>query len=333
VKAIILAGGSGQRFWPLSTAETPKQFLPLFSKRSLLRNTFDRLNQRIPTKDIAIVTGHSQISRTQNEIPELPKSMILGEPEQKNTAPAVLFGMLPFASDDLVGVFPADHLIIDIDAFWTTMDFALRVVTAYDGLFTFGMIPSRPETGYGYIKTGQRIQPGAFKVDKFVEKPSLEEATTMTNTDGFFWNGGMFLFPKKTFLREMQKHCPEVFDPISQLHSPRLELIKPIYQRIPSISIDYALMERSDSVYMIESGFPWSDVGSWDSIAELEDKQKIKTDQTLIESHNVYIRDETNTPTTIIGVNDAIVVHTKEGLLICKKGLAQRVKERFIKKG
>ncbi len=333
MKAIILAGGSGLRFWPLSTAETPKQFLSLFSKQSLLRNTFDRLNQRIPAHDIAIVTSHSLLSKTQNEIPEIPKSLIIGEPEQKNTAPAILLGMIPFSSDDLVGVFPADHLIMDTDAFWATMDFATRLVTEHDGLYTFGIIPSRPETGYGYIKVGEPIEPDAYKVDQFIEKPSLPKATMMSNTGGFFWNGGMFLFSKKTFLQEMERYCPEIYGPMSQLHSYPSLLIDPIYRLIPSISIDYALMERSDSVYMIESRFPWSDVGSWDSVATIEDKQETNSDHTLIESSNLYIRDETNTSTTIIGVTDVIVVHTKEGLLICKKGMAQKVKERFFKKG
>jgi mannose-1-phosphate guanylyltransferase len=320
LKVIILAGGSGERFWPLSTPEMPKQFLKLFGNKTLLRQTFERISQEIPVEDIFVVTSIKYEKQTQRELPELPEHNILLEPLKKNTAPACVYGTLKTTKndDETIFVVPADHYIPDTDKFWECVKKAEEFLNKQkEGIITFGIVPTRPETGYGYIEISSEIEQDIFEVKIFREKPNYETAVEYINSGNFYWNSGMFMWKKEYFIAQMKKHSPEIINPFLQE-----ELIEKIYERIEAISIDYALMEKADRIYLVKSDFIWSDVGNWRSLKELGVENSKNT--VLIDS-NAFV--QTTKPTMVIGLNNIIVVETENGILITDEKQLERIRE------
>lgn len=319
MKVIILAGGSGERFWPLSTSETPKQFLKFFGEKTLLRQTFERINSRICVKDVFIVTLDKYLRKTEQELPELPKQNILLEPLKRNTAPACVLGMLSIKeNDEIVLVVPADHYIPEWDIFWENIKKAETFLTHNEGIITFGIVPTRPEAEYGYIETAEQVDENIFAVKTFREKPNYDTAVKFINRGNFYWNSGIFMWQKKFFLKEMEKHAYDVIRPFFEL-----EDISEIYSKVPSISIDYALMEKVNKVYMVKANFIWSDVGNWKSLQELGVQNSEQL--VLVDSKNVFAR--TTKPTIIVGINNLVVIETENGILISNDRKFDKIRE------
>ena len=316
MKAIILAGGSGERFWPLSTKDTPKHFLKLFSDKTLIRQTFERLMYKLSPNDIYVVTNRMYAQKTYEELSEIPKENILLEPLKKNTAPACTWATLQFDDDETVFIVPADHYIPDVEKFWNAVELAEEFVQHNEGIITFGIVPTRPETGYGYIEVDDEISDNVYSVKMFREKPNYETAVEYISSGRFFWNSGMFMWKKKHFVEQMGKHSKDVLEPFFECRS-----IEETYEKVPSISIDYALMEKADKIYTIKADFIWSDVGNWKSLEELGVENSPHS--VLIDS-KAFV--QTTKPTILIGLEDVIVVETENGILVAKSTELEKIR-------
>jgi len=316
MKSVILAGGSGERFWPLSTKDTPKQFLKLFSDKTLIRQTFERLSYKLPPKDIYVVTNRMYAQKTYEELPEVPKENILLEPLKKNTAPACTWATLQFDEEETVFIVPADHYIPDVEKFWSAVELAEKFLQDSEGIITFGIVPTGPETGYGYIEVDQEISDNVYAVKMFREKPNYETAVEYISSGRFFWNSGMFMWKKKHFLEQMRKHSNGVLEPFYECRS-----IEETYEKVPSISIDYALMEKADKIYTIKANFVWSDVGNWKSLEELGVENS--PNSVLIDS-KAFV--QTTKTTIVIGLEDVIVVETENGVLVAKSTELEKIR-------
>lgn len=318
MKVIILAGGTGERFWPLSTNHTPKQFLKLFSDKTLLRETFERIAYKINVSDIYVVTNVMYEKETAEELYELPKENILLEPIKKNTAPACTFGTLKAEDDEVVLIVPADHYIPDKVAFWNAMERGNSILERQDGIVTFGIVPTRPETGYGYIEASEECEESVMVAKKFHEKPRYEVAVDYLDAGDFFWNSGMFMWKKGYFVSQMKKHASDVIEPFLTGND-----IDEIYNTVPSISIDYALMEKADKILVVKASFVWSDVGNWKSLEEIgiTSSESVVT----IDGENVFVR--TTKPTMVLGLSDIIVIETDNGILVSDKKDLEKIRE------
>lgn len=324
MKVIILAGGNGERFWPLSTKETPKQFLRLFSEKTLLRETFERISYFAKPEDIFVVTNRLHAQRTFDELPELPRENVLLEPLKKDTAPACVFGSLKASNDEIILVVPADHYIPDKEKFKQSVEIGASILGEKDGIITFGIVPTRPEIGYGYIESGDLITENVLIAKKFHEKPCYEVAIDYLAAGNFYWNSGIFMWKKSYFIDQMLKHAPNVVKPF--LNS---ENIEEIYNTVPAISIDYALMEKADSIFVVKASFEWSDVGNWKSLEEIGVKNS--ENSVVLDGENVFIR--VMKPTIVIGVSDIVVIETENGLLVADKKDLQKVRDGIKKLG
>lgn len=330
---IILAGGSGSRLWPLSRELYPKQLLNLNSDKSLLQSTFERLKMCMPSDNIVSITNtkHSSNVRMQlSEIYETP--VILSEPTAKNTAPAIVlatkFIMQKSNSDPVIIVVPSDHLIKDNDKFLSTVKKGEKL--AEQGyIVTFGIKPDYPETGYGYINTSEKTGDG-LKVKKFVEKPDLETAEKYLREGNYFWNSGIFMFKASTLIDETIKHAPDIAKISEEFDFSKSNEIPFInFDKMPGISIDYAIMEKSDKIALVKLESDWNDLGSWKSIYDVSHKD---------ENGNVFIghvldKDSKNSfvyasskLVATIGLEDTVIVETEDAILACKKDQTQNVK-------
>ncbi|GAB6090194.1 mannose-1-phosphate guanylyltransferase [Spirochaeta dissipatitropha] len=344
---LILAGGSGTRLWPASTRSRPKQFMELGDGESLLAKAVERARCACPHGKLVIVTHHSQVDQTVEVlIAEAPGSgaHVLPEPMARNTAPAITAGLRYLESKGESGVtlvLPADHLISPMDAF--VDDVERGAALARDGfLVTFGIKPLRAETGYGYIEAGAPVQQGRT-VRTFREKPDQKTAESYLEAGTFLWNSGMFLFDGEVFLKELGKYQPEILqelpaDPeLFRQHGEEVPVIgdqsalEHRYAQLPNISVDYAVMERSEHCAVIEARFGWNDVGSWDEVADIAPQlhdatwnPEGETPVIQIESANSFVF--ADMPVALIGVSDLHVVQKNGMLLISRKGDAQKVK-------
>ena len=338
----IMAGGIGSRFWPMSRTSYPKQFLDVLNTgKTLIQWTFERYAKFIPIENIYIVTSEEYVEIVKKQLPTLPVENILAEPSKKNTAPCIAYISFKLAQKDPEATFivaPSDHLILEEDNFQKIVALALDFVSNIKALVTLGIKPSHPNTGYGYIQyEGLEVSRGVYKVKTFTEKPDLEIAKSFLESGDFLWNAGIFAWKANTILTAFEKLQPEMFELFdSEKENFNTEKekksIQKIYPQCTNISIDIAIMEKADNVYVIPSSFGWSDLGTWNSAYDNMEKDYFGN---AVASDNVVVIDATkcmiNAPkeklVVIQGLDDFIVVDTKDVLLICSKEKEQSIKE------
>lgn len=296
MKSIILAGGSGSRLWPLSREEYPKQLLALDKDESLLQKTFNRLCSFSKPADIVTVTNIKHYSNIKLQLNKIDSSnVVIGEPFGKNTAPAIASTLQYFiqqgCEDDVVLIVPSDHLIKDIDGFNKTVEQG-KELAEQGYIVTFGIKPTYPETGYGYIKTEKALSVG-YKVEKFVEKPNFETAKKYLDSGNYYWNGGIFMGKISTFLNEFKKYASDIYMHLGTLDfSNSTQINFSVYEKMPSISIDYAIMEKSDKIALVELQSDWNDLGSWQSIFNVKEKDEngnVLTGKVVVDNVKIHL--------------------------------------------
>jgi len=348
--ALILAGGSGTRFWPLSRNSKPKQLLDLFGEGTLLAQTIKRLEGIIKKENIFILTNQAQLEGVKAEANGVPEENIFAEPAKRDTAPAVALGIGLIAAKDpeaTMVVLPADQLINDVSGFQSVIGDALKVATAKEALVTIGIKPTWACPSYGYIERGTvanidslSVTHAPYIVKRFREKPATELAEQFIASGSFSWNAGMFIWSIPTVITELSENAPELcsfIDKIKQA-TDKQSLINTIFDCLSPISIDYALMESAKCVYNIEATFDWDDVGSWISVSKYLDKcgkqrhNRTNTKITEIDSQsNIVFNAREDSHIALLGVDDLIIVQTDDGLLIANRHQADSIKS-LVKK-
>ncbi|MEO6452982.1 MAG: mannose-1-phosphate guanylyltransferase [Ginsengibacter sp.] len=338
----IMAGGIGSRFWPMSRTSYPKQFLDILNHgKTLIQSTFDRFAKFIPKENIFIVTSRHYQSIVTKQLPELNPENILCEPSRKNTAPCVAYISYKLQQlnpkSNLICA-PADHLVSDDIAFIKVSLEALDFTARHNALLTLGIKPVNPNTGYGYIQyESESVTDNIYKVKTFTEKPDLELAKTFIASGDFLWNAGIFVWQTKNIINAFERYLPamhEVFDTEKNTFNTDNEMsaIEKIYPQCVNISIDYGIIEKAHNVYVIPSAFGWSDVGAWGSVYDNLTKDHLEN---AVVGDNVMIFDATKNVVQVDnkklvllqGLNDFIVVDTKDALLICRKDKEHEIKE------
>ncbi len=333
--AVIMAGGAGTRFWPLSRQARPKQLLALAGERSLLGETVARISPLIPAERVIVVTAAHLVDATRAELPDVPEENFLAEPAPRNTAPCVGWAAVTIRHRDpkaILAVLAADHFVADLAEYQRCLRTALAVART-GSLVTLGMKPTRPETGYGYLKVGKKLEDGSHRVDEFVEKPDLARAKRFSKSAKYLWNSGQFFFTVDAVLEEIATSLPALSEGLTELTHARSEAdaVAAIFRQLPSISIDHGVMENAKDVRVIPSDFGWSDVGSWTTAWELGEKDADQNaisgaDAVLEDARGNYVRAPAGKIVALIGVDDLVVVDTGDALLIVPRDRAQDVK-------
>lgn len=352
--AVVMAGGSGTRFWPLSRRSYPKQFLRLGSERSLLQETFERCRTWIPTERFWIVTAERLLPPTREHLPEVSRERILLEPCARNTAPCIALAALCMEDVDpqaTMAVLPADHLIAPPEAFQQDL---LRAATLVESdperLVLLGAPPRHPATGFGYIERGDAIPGGAFEVRSFREKPDRMAAEGYLRRGDFFWNCGIFVWKAARILSAVQRHEPLIHDLLEELR-PHLgrpswnAALADAFPRMPAISIDYAVLERERQLMVVESTFDWDDVGSWEAMAARQvadsDGNVVSGNCAAVDSRDCIVHGSPDHLIALLGMEGCLVVQTPTATLVARRGdderlrrltalLEQRGDERFL---
>jgi len=338
VYAVIMAGGSGTRFWPLSRRVWPKQFLSLAEQNeSLLQATVRRIRGLVPSERILVVTSERHSGATRQQLPDLPPENVLAEPTARNTAPCVAWAAAHVSARNpnaVMMVLPADPHIGDEAAYRELLTLASKAA-ADGGLVTIGVTPTRPETGYGYIEAGAELGDGVTKVQRFVEKPDAARAQEFVKDKRFLWNSGMFFFRADKVLEEYQRQLPDLHafaigyrEQASASVAQSYVLAR--YAELTSISIDHGIMEKAQDVRVVRGSFGWYDIGSWTTAWELAPKDAdgnaILAEASLVDSKNCYVRANAGKLVALIGVEDLVVVDTEDALLIMPRERAQDVR-------
>src|SRR6266404_2141387 len=342
IYALILAGGSGERFWPLSRRARPKQLLRLVSKKTLLEETVARLDGLVSRERILILTNAEQEGAVRKLLTHFPEQNVIAEPAKRDTAAAVALGTGWVAARDhsaTMLVLPADHVIADRAAFQETLALAAEAAEETSGLVTIGIKPSWACPGFGYIEHGKPVRlrkrpdsDAIHRVLRFREKPNRDLAESFLRKGNFRWNAGMFVWSLPTVLREFNRHAPELADFISQLRAPKNfeNALRDRFGKLPRISFDYAIMEKADRVLVVEASFDWDDIGSWRALANYFEKDQqgnaANCDITALDSSNNIVFEEHGTTIALLGVHDLIVVRTKDALLVCHRHEAEKIK-------
>jgi len=343
--AVIMAGGSGTRFWPQSTGAHPKQFLNIFGDRTMLQETVDRIKPLVSADRVWVITNDKYVGLVQEQLPDVPTNNIVGEPVGKNTAPCVAAAATLIQEKDPDGtmvVLPADHLIGKPKTFLSILETAKAKAQEPGALVTIGIKPDHPETGYGYIEfdedTSKEIKSHPVKmVNQFREKPDIETAKEFIESGNFLWNSGMFIWKASTILEKFQQHLPTIFDEVEKLKSSvgtanQKEAVDEFYYGCTSISIDYGIMEQADSVYVVPGSFEWNDVGSWRAVYDLrakdEDGNVIQTNTSATaDAKNNLIQSRSDKLIALVGVENLAVVETDNAILVCDLDSSQGVKK------
>src|SRR5438309_2100182 len=342
IYALILAGGSGERFWPLSRRARPKQLLRLVSNRALLEETVARLEGLVPHERILILTNVEQEAAVRKLLASFPKGNILAEPAKRDTAAAVALGAGWVAARDHAAtmlVLPADHVITNRAAFQETLALAAATAEETGELVTIGIKPTWACPGFGYIEQGEPVhlrnrsdKDAIHRVLRFREKPNIDLAESFLRKGNFRWNAGMFVWSVPTVLSEFNRRAPELADFISQVRSPK-DLDKILHERfakLPRISFDYAIMEKAEHVLVVEASFDWDDVGSWQAVARYFTKDEhgnaANGALTALDSSDNIIFNDGETTIALLGVHNLIVVRTGDAILICHRHQAEKIK-------
>jgi mannose-1-phosphate guanylyltransferase len=337
----IMAGGVGSRFWPASTNERPKQFLDILGVgKSLIRMTFERALRLVPADHIFIVTNKMYKALVMQHLPELPQENILSEPSMNNTAPCIAFTALRINSVDPQAVFavlPSDHVILKEDEYVRKLDQAFDFAASHEAIVTLGIQPTRPDTGYGYIKYQKETvdEDQIHKVISFREKPDLVTAETYLESGDYLWNAGMFVWSVPTILKSYQINAPQILEVLMQQNewygtAGEQAYIDRVYPDTEKISVDYAILERADNVYTIPADIGWSDLGTWNSLHAYmndgNDAVSIGQNIHLIDSKDVIVISNNHKQIVIKGLKDYIVVDEENALLIYPKSDEQEIK-------
>jgi mannose-1-phosphate guanylyltransferase len=353
---IIMAGGRGERFWPLSREKMPKQLLTLFGKRSFLQSAVDNVLPLVPVKNIFIITNAAQVAEVRKQLPKLPKDNVVAEPVGRDTCAAVTLGAALVGARSTTGVMavlPADHVIPDAKKFQQILSDAFAVAAQGQAIVTIGIKPTEPATGYGYIHTGAELPTPAggkktktifYKAERFVEKPNYETALEYVNSGQYRWNAGMFVWSFITVTNGLEKHQPEMFAACQRwfkVASNPAKLAKVLakeYPAIKKISIDFALMEKAQNVIVADGAFEWDDLGAWPALAR-HIKQDAEGNAAVADfihvdaARNIIYdaRTKHRTPIAVVGLRDSILVQTDDAVLLAHKSQAQKIKE-LVKK-
>jgi mannose-1-phosphate guanylyltransferase len=329
VYAVIMAGGAGTRFWPASRALRPKQLLPLSGGAPLLAETVRRLAPLVTEDRVIVVTGEHLADGTAKAVPGVPATQILKEPAPRNTAPCIAWANAVVNRLDpeaVVAVLPSDHFIGDEPAFRKVLEQAIE--SARSGrVTTIGIVPTRPDTGYGYIEVGDDLGNGVKKVARFVEKPNRETAEKFLAGKRHLWNAGMFFFRVKDMSALVEKHLPELAAGIAKIDADAGTLAS-VFPTLPSVSIDVGVMEKAEGLAVVPGDFGWNDIGSWESAWELGSKDAngnaVEASTIVVDAKNNLVRSKK--VVALVGVNDLVVVDTDDALLVMPRERAQDVR-------
>jgi mannose-1-phosphate guanylyltransferase len=354
---VIMAGGRGERFWPVSREQTPKQLLALLGKRSFLQEAVDRVLPLVPVKNIFVITNEAQLPEVRKQLPKIPKQNLVAEPMGRDTCAAVTLGAALVGARSTTGVMavlPADHVIPDEKKFQQVLSDAFDLASRGQAIITIGIKPTEPATGYGYIQTGPELPtpPGAkktkttfFKAERFVEKPNYDTALGYLQSGQFRWNAGMFIWSFVTVTEGLQKHQPEMYAAcqrwfkVANKPAKLAKVLAKDYPDLKRVSIDYALMEHAQNVIVADGAFEWDDLGSWTALGR-HIKQDAEGNAAVADfihvdgARNIIYdaRSKTRrTPIAVAGLRDSILVQTDDAVLLAHKSQAQKVKE-LVKK-
>jgi mannose-1-phosphate guanylyltransferase len=355
---IIMAGGRGERFWPLSREKMPKQLLSLLGKKSFLQEAVDRVLPLVPAKNIFVVTNEAQLPEVQRQLSKIPKANLVAEPIGRDTCAAVTLGAALVGARSTTGVMavlPADHVIPDAKKFQRVLGDSFDLASRGQAIVTIGIKPGGPDTGYGYIQVGQELPPakGAkrtrttfFKAERFVEKPHFEQALEYVNSGQYRWNAGMFVWSFVTITNGLEKHQPEMFAAcgrwfkVANQPAKLAKMLAKDYPAIKKVSVDYALMEHAQNVICADGDFEWDDLGSWTALAR---HLKADPEGNCVVADFIHVdaarniifdaRTRNRTPIAVVGLRDSILVQTDDAVMLAHKSQAQKVKELVRKLG
>ncbi|HXC34432.1 MAG TPA: sugar phosphate nucleotidyltransferase [Candidatus Acidoferrales bacterium] len=355
---IIMAGGRGERFWPLSREKMPKQLLALLGKKSFLQEAVERVLPIVPLKNIFVITNEAQLPEVRKQLPKIPKSNLIAEPVGRDTCAAVTLGAALVGARSTTGVMavlPADHVMPDAKKFQQILGDAFDLASRGQAIVTIGIKPSEPATGYGYIRVGNELPApdGAkkykttfFKAEQFVEKPNFERAIEYVNSGQYRWNAGMFVWSFVTITNGLEKHQPEMFAACQHWfkianNPPKLaKALAKDYPNVKRISIDYALMEHAQNVIVADGALEWDDLGAWPALArhlkaDPEGNCAVADFIHVDGARNIIFdaRTKNKTPIAVVGLRDSILVQTDDAVLLAHKSQAQKVKELVRKLG
>jgi mannose-1-phosphate guanylyltransferase len=355
---IIMAGGRGERFWPVSREKMPKQLLTLLGKKSFLQETVDRVLPLVPAKNIFVITNEAQLSEVRSQLPKIPKANLIAEPAGRDTCAAVTLGAALVGARSTTGVMavlPADHVIPDDKQFQQVLNDAFDLASRGQAIITIGIKPAGPDTGYGYIQVGQQLPPaqGAkktkttfYRAERFVEKPHFDRALEYVNSGQYRWNAGMFVWSFVTITEGLQKHQPEMYAmcqrwfKVAGKPAKLAKILAKDYSGIKKVSIDFALMERAQNVIVADGEFEWDDLGSWTALAR---HLKADAEGNCVVADFIHVdaarniiydaRTKNRTPIAVVGLRDSILVQTDDAVLLAHKSQAQKVRELVRKLG
>ena len=350
---IIMAGGKGERFWPLSREKTPKQLLPLLGVRSFLQEAVERVLPLVPLKNILVITNETQAPEVRKQLPKLPKENLIAEPVGRDTTAAVTLGAALVGARSTTGVMavlPADHVIPEEKKFQQVLSDAFDLASRGQAIITIGIKPTEPATGYGYIRVGEALPPpqgvksyktSFYRAEQFVEKPHFDKALEYLNSGHYRWNAGMFIWSFVTITEGLQKHQPEMFAAcqrwfkVAGTPAKLNKVLAKEYPDLKRISIDYALMEHAQNVLVADGAFAWDDLGSWTALGR---HLKADAEGNCAVGHFIHLDGARNiifdarskdrrTPIAVVGLRDSILVQTDDATLLAHKSQAQKVKE------
>jgi mannose-1-phosphate guanylyltransferase len=315
--AVIMAGGVGERFWPMSRRKRPKQLLPIVGKRTMIQQTVARLAGVVPPSRIVVITNAEQAPLIRKQLPRVHH--IIAEPVGRNTAPCIAYAAAIIGERDpkaVMVVVPADSFIPDVDRYRCVVRESLELAGRENVLITIGIQPTSPHTGYGYVQVGERLSDRFWKARRFVEKPDRATAEQFLASGEYRWNAGLFVWSLRAIGEAFRKHRPDMWR--------EARALKRAYPQLEKISIDYAIMEKADNVVVANGDFAWDDVGDWTAI---ERHEHVGPSVVAVDSSGCVVAGQPDHTVALLGVNDLVIVHTQDATLVCRKSEAQRVRD------